>query len=191
MDAFDPTAYGPAFASLLRDAPLSPLDAGHPDPVRRPLLASLTDDAFQPLRVVNSDMAAACRAGLWLLFDFLDDSHRISQEIDAPEGAYWHALMHRREEDFSNSKYWFRRVGRHPVFGPLRLAAREAAGDAEHPSAGFLTTQTAWDPFTFVDLCEASLSEDAPSEKLCRRIQQAEWQLLFEHCYRSAVELNE
>jgi hypothetical protein len=188
MESFDPPAYGPVLAALLGDAPLSPLGPGRPDPARRPFLATLTvDDAFLPRRVVDRDMAAGCRAGLWLLYDFLDESHAVSQELHAPEGGYWHALMHRRENDFSNSKYWFRRVGDHPVYEPLRVAARELADDAPHPSAHFLGTQTAWNPFAFVDLCEASLAGRSPCEVLCRSVQQCEWRLLFDYCYRRAV----
>ena len=45
----------------------------------------------------------ACAAGLWLRFDFLDESHRISQEDEgAPDRDFWHAVMHRREPDASN-----------------------------------------------------------------------------------------
>ncbi len=190
MPTFDPTAYGPAFAALLHDAPLSLLGPGLPDEARRPALAALAgDDAFAPRRVEDGDMAAACRAGLWLQYDFLDESHAISQDIHTPEGSYWHALMHRREKDFSNSKYWFRRVGDHAVFEPLGRAARDLVGEAPHPSARFLTTQAAWDPHAFVDLCEASLSGRSPCEALCRSVQQSEWRLLFDHCYRRAVGL--
>ena len=64
-------------------------------------------------------MALACMAGLWLRHDFLDESHRISQDLENPSGSYWHGIMHRRELDFSNAKYWFRRVGMHRVFEPL------------------------------------------------------------------------
>ena len=181
MNVFDPCAYGPAFEALLRDAPLSPLDAGRADFARQDALAGLaSDDAFAPRAVVGRDGADACRAGLWLLYNFLNESHALSQELHNPDGAYWHAMMHRREGDFSNSKYWFRRVGVHPIYVPLRDAAHELAGKDFNSS-------TAWDPFGFVDLCEASLAGRSSNELLCRRVQQVEWQLLFDHCYRSAV----
>ena len=165
MNPFDPSAYGPAFGALLRDAPLSALGPGKPDPARRPLLEALAgDDAFRPRRVADRRMADACRAGMWLLYDFLDESHAISQEISTPEGSYWHALLHRREPDFSNSAYWFRRVGPHPVFEPLREeAARLAVGGPA--DTAFLVRQANWDPFGFGDLCEASLSGAAPCER--------------------------
>jgi hypothetical protein len=187
MSTFDPAAYAPAFAALLRDAPLQPLGPGRPDPARRPALAALAgDDAFGPRRAADRDMAAACLAAMWLLFDFLDESHAISQEIHTPEGSYWHALLHRREPDFSNSAYWFRRVGAHRVFEPLRIEGARLGADAP-PSAAFLTGQTKWDPFAFGGLCEASLSGGAPCEALCRSVQQCEWRLLFDYCYRRAL----
>jgi hypothetical protein len=86
---------------------------------------------------------------------------------------------------FDNSKYWFRRVGRHPVYEPLHRAAARLAADAP-PAAAFLREQKAWDPFAFVDLCEASLAERAPCEELCREIQTREWELLFDYCYGNA-----
>ncbi len=66
-------------------------------------------------------------AGLWLYVDELDRSHRISQGIDDPTGSYWHAIMHRREGDFSNSLYWLRRTGQHP--------AMKLVGDDYDPAA--------------------------------------------------------
>src|SRR5262245_6497073 len=114
MPPFDPTAYGPALEDLLRRAPLNRLDAGKPDATVRPLLAALSDESFRPLTVRDRDMAAACRAGLWLRFNYLDESHKISQDIDTPEGSFWHGILHRREGDYDNAKYWFRRVGTHP-----------------------------------------------------------------------------
>jgi hypothetical protein len=188
MPPFDPTLYAPAIAELLRDSRLPPLDAGTPNrDVRARLEALASDNAFAPHRVRDHGMAEACRAGLWLYHNFLDEAHKISQELHTPTGSYWHALMHRREPDFDNAKYWFRRVGTHPVYEALCRDAAEPAGDAP-PVAAFLHTQSTWDPFAFVDLCAAALAGRAPCEELCRQIQKREWELLFDWCYRQAVE---
>jgi len=108
------------------------------------------------------------------------------QDLDTPTGNYWHALLHRREPDFSNSKYWFRRVRTHPVFEALRIETARLA--TEGPTeAGFLARQARWDPFAFVDLCEASYDAKATCHELCLQVQRVEWELLFDHCYRRAV----
>lgn len=106
MTSFNPTHYAPLIAELLREPWLPPLDAGTPNrEVRVRLEALSSDNAFAPHPVRDRGMADACRAGLWLYHNFLDESHRISQELHTPTGSYWHALMHRREPDFDNTKY--------------------------------------------------------------------------------------
>jgi hypothetical protein len=182
MNAFDPDIYGPVCAALLDPARLPPLDAGRPDPAVRAKLAALTvEELFAGRRIQDRTMADACRAGLFLYHDCLDESHTISQEIETPTGSYWHGLMHRREPDFANSAYWFRRVGRHPVFEPLRAAAVELA------TASSVNIPSPWDPFWFINYCEACLTKREPGEMLARQIQQREWELLFDYCYRQAV----
>jgi hypothetical protein len=181
--------YTAVIRELLAAPKLMPLDAGNPDRAMHPKLEALTaDSAFAPHSLHDPDMARACLAGLWLYHDFLDESHEISQAIDTSTGSYWHGMLHRREPDFGNAKYWFRRVGQHPVFEPLCRAAAELAATGDvHASARFLATQAAWDPFAFVDLCEACLDRSSPCRELCRNVQQKEWQLLFDHCYRQAI----
>jgi hypothetical protein len=156
--------------------------------MRRQLEGLTGPGAFGGEHIRDRAMADACRAGLWLCHDFLDASHTISQDIATTTGSYWHGLMHRREPDFSNAAYWFRRVGDHPVFAALHEAAAALAGSTEvDDAARFLRRQTRWDPFAFIDLCERCVAGRSSSERLCRQIQQREWELLFDYSYRQAV----
>jgi hypothetical protein len=171
---FSPEAYGAAFAALLSEPRLAPLGPGKPHERMRATLESLTlAGAFAPHPIADLNMARGCLAGVWLYHDFLDESHSISQEIHTPTGSYWHALMHRREPDFDNSKYWWRRVGDHPVFA---LLAEEAA------RLGWRM----WEPAAFVDACEQECGSGSDREMLLRKVQRAEWGLLFDWCYRQA-----
>lgn len=159
---FDPTAYGPSVAALLAAPRLMPLGPGSPVATVRPQLAAL-------------DLPPACRAGMWLYFDFLDESHKISQDDEAdPDRNFWHAVMHRREPDPGNSKYWWRRVGAHPVLQQLVEQA---------PSLGYTYTN----PFDFVDFCERVRDSGTPDEETAKRVQLLEFQLLFDWCYRKAT----
>jgi hypothetical protein len=218
MIDFDAAHYGPAMASLLQVAPLNELGPGKPVKAQRENLQALSiESVFVPHKVVDQTMAQACLAGLWLRFDFLDESHSISQEIKAATGSFWHGIMHRREPDYDNAKYWFHRVPEHPVYAPLCAAAKVAASlrDAQSVAASlrdanasllpgesligetrlldadrtpdFLATQTKWDPCRFVDLVAAVARGKTSSEQLCREIQRREWELLFDFCYRSAI----
>ena len=176
-------SYPPAIQDLLTDEHLPDLGPGRPNAGAAARLKALTCETMFPEgKVRNREAAEACRAGLWLYHDFLDESHEISQELHSAEGSYWHALMHRREPDYSNAKYWFRRVGTHPVYEPLRVEAAALVRD----EAEFLRTQDRWDPYRFVDFCE-SAAEGGAGALLCRKIQRREWDLLFDHCYCLAM----
>jgi hypothetical protein len=186
---FDPDAYGPVFSRLLKQRHLNPLGPGSPNSDVKDELANLAvESVFASHEVADMDAAKACLAALWLYHNYLEKSHEISQSIDTQEGSYWHGIMHRREPDFQNSKYWFRRVGRHPIFKPLHIEAKELAlGSDIHESAEFLLKQPGWDPIAFIDLCEACIKKRSPDEALCRQIQQREWELLFDYCFRKAI----
>ncbi len=188
MNEFDPRSYGSACTALLRDLAVCPLDAGRPQRDRRPLLEDLSLDALADGRtVVDREMARCCLAGLWLVHNYLDESHTISQKIQTTSGSYWHGIMHRREPDFSNAKYWFRRVGAHPIFGNLAELTREladAAAPNSLPAGPF--QERGWDPLIFVDACRTALHESGPRQRLCEEIARHEWQLLFDYCYCQA-----
>jgi len=198
MTALEPRAYGPVLGPLLAGDRRRPLGAGLGDPRAEDRLHGVTiEAAFAHATLVDIEMADCCLAGLWLLHDFLHESHAISQRIETASGSFWHAIMHRREGDFGNAKYWFRHVGYHDVFDPLGERAEELIGrhhlqDASEGVAA-LTNDGDWrfSPTAFVDLVESvergPSAADNRTRDLCLDLQQAEWELLFDHCYRAAV----
>ncbi|HWB10743.1 MAG TPA: hypothetical protein VG826_16050 [Pirellulales bacterium] len=187
MPPFVPPSYGDKLDRLLLPPRLNELGPGEPNLAVRPELESLSVERLFENGVADRSMASACLAGIWLYHDFLDESHSISQEIATVEGSYWHGLMHRREPDFGNAKYWFRRVGTHPVEPDLNRAARQLADEVGTDSASqFLTRQSNWDSFRFIDLCEAAAGGRSDCAMLCRQIQQREWWLLFGYCFQRA-----
>jgi hypothetical protein len=189
MTDFDPDSYGRECARFLTGDRLCELGPGTPNGAVRDALSSLAPRSLVGGRpIVDAEMASACLSGLWLLHNYLDTSHGISQGIASATGSYWHGIMHRREPDFSNAKYWFRRVGDHPVFQPLAAAAAELAG--QYPtdeSSAFLARGAGWDPFAFVDLCQSVVRGRTPCEALCRQVARAEWELLFDYCFCKAI----
>ena len=189
MIEFDIDRYGPGVIELLGSEPLCAIGPGSPHPSMQAALGALTpENVVVPNGLVDRDMAACCVSALWILYDFLDTAHTISQGISTTSGSFWHGIMHRREPDFPNAKYWFRRVGDHEVFPALCKGARQIAAAEEHNAkAEFLIDQADWDPYRFIDLCEASSRSQSSSEMLCRKIAQLEWRLLFDFCYQRAI----
>lgn len=180
----------PHLASLLGNSlPRCELGPGQPKTALRSVLENLSDEQlFAGAAVRDRALAKCCRSGLWLLYDFLDESHTISQDVPTIDGSYWHGIMHRREPDYGNAKYWFRRVPRHPVYAVLAAEARElAAGRKLDAPAQFLASNTDWDPDNMIDLCEAIARGRSQCRELAEEVAMAEWRLLFQHCYAGAI----
>jgi hypothetical protein len=187
---FNRQAFGPAIAVLLPEGHVNELGPGRPNSAVREALEQLSiDELFGGRKIVDRGMAKCCLAALWLYHDFLDESHALSQEIETTSGSYWHAIMHRREPDSSNAKYWFRRVRQHEIFPALAADARQlaAAEVTLDPAAEYLRSPTHWSPDAFIDLCESTRLERSQSTELCQQIQEGEWQLLFTYCFRAAT----
>lgn len=180
--------YGPLFAELLGNALVMPLGPGRPITQHEEALRAMTvERAFEGKRVVDSDMANACLSAAWLYHNYLDESHEISQSIDTPTGSFLHGIMHRREPDYGNAKYWFRRVGDHAIFGELAEAAALLAERRPDRDAALPWLEGGWDPFAFVDLVESCATGESEADDLCQQIQMREWWLLFDHCHAAAT----
>ena len=146
----------------------------------------LSNEALFGGKIENSEMAQAARAGMILAAGGWDAAHRIVQEMDTREAEYWHGIVHRREPDSSNSKYWFRRVRHHVVMDQLlSVATRRSGPEAEVLRQ--LTKAGRWDPFHFVDMCMAC-HEGHQRELLpiLLDIQQTEITALLDYCIQQA-----
>lgn len=145
----------------------------HGSPMRPRLRSELEEAALSSLFPMSTRPARlALSAGLLQIFDFWDASHAAAQEADdlgeVLHSAYWHAIAHRREPDAANSMYWFRRVGRHPVYAALARVAPEFVGRGG-----------GWDPGGFVAACTRA-RRGSEEEARCRSVQRVEMALLLD-----------
>ncbi len=148
------------------------------------LLSEAVDHALADVKLAASDRKCVT-AGVLLLWDFLDESHVISQTMEGrgtPRTAdYWHGIMHRREPDAGNASYWFRRVGVHPAFASLsshldRWMKETGASDAERKLASEqVNADGRFDPFAMIELSTKALCKPGQLEDTTlRRVQYLE-----------------
>lgn len=193
-------AYTSAIAEIIEK-----LEAGNPLPPLVPenawsneLTAALLDmspeDLLQGQSLKDDIFGGAIKSGLLLWNDALDDSHDVSQELGNNTGSYWHGIMHRREPDYSNAKYWFGRVGTHPIFPELRERAIALFKETSNPSDTLvqigqaIETQEHWDAYQFIDWCQtAENNSSSDVTQFLQQVQAEEIKLLLAYSYRNAV----
>lgn len=162
--------YGPEIARLLALAG----DGRRPMP-----LVKVENAPIEACKEINrlKSLQNSVLSGLYFYFACWDAAHAAADSVENPNGYFWHAIVHRQEPDADNAAYWFRQTGKHPIFPRLALAANDA---------GYRTADE-WNPFAFIEFCESARRRPAsPDEHLAMRVQLLEWQLLFDHCARSA-----
>ena len=154
------------------------------------------DVLFDGQSVKDAALGTAVQSGLLLWNDALGISHTLSQQIENKTGSYWHGIMHRREPDYSNAKYWFGRVGGHPIDPVLRKRVLDLLTERPSPSARLANYAQAiqqkdnWDAFQFVDWCQAAAQDlSTPQDviEFLQTVQVEEIKLLLDYSYRHAL----
>lgn len=103
-------------------------------------------------RIDSLSVSNLLKGALHLLNDDLESAHRIAMACETMHANYLHALVHRREGDFSNSRYWFNTLREHPAWRELRRVRPD------------------WSPLKFLAWCE-SCSEGCP-EQSCQKLEE-------------------
>ena len=123
---------------------------------------------------VSGDNADLIRSAALLWHDHLDASHTLSQDIRSGDGSFLHGIMHRREPDYPNAKYWFNRVGKHDAFPDIFNRAKTILTGT---SLAHLINNK-WDSVAMVDSVSRA-KVDSKEYALLQQVQQIEFEVLL------------
>ena len=139
------------------------------------------DDAriFGPQTLAPDAPVALVRVGLFYYHNALDDSHKQAAKSAGDIAAYWHGMVHRREGDFENARYWMRRAGEQPVFQEMQARASDGSPH--------MSRQPNWDPFLFIHLCEQYKYGETEYKKELGHLQRVELAAIFDYVWRRCV----
>jgi hypothetical protein len=119
--------------------------------------------------------SALIQSAALLWHDHLDESHDLSQDIPSADGSFLHGIMHRREPDYSNAKYWFNRVGTHPVYPEILNRVTQLVADTSLENLAGIK----WDAAAMVDAVN-SARVGTDEYMILQQVQRVEFELLLE-----------
>jgi hypothetical protein len=127
-----------------------------------PALNAFMKECYGPLRAL-----------IYLWHDNWDTAHNWVQNGEGE--ADWdlvHAIGHRREGDYSNSRFWFEAIGEHPAFSAIADALTLEVRDNLELESGVLTSGK-WLPKAFINQIQRR-----PTDKNLIRVQALELRAL-------------
>lgn len=156
--------------------------AGHPcHPQACAQLAATDPSHLLTGDIRDPDMASSVACGLWLWNDYLDEAHKLTQQIDTDTGSFWHAIVHRREGHFPNSRHWYAKAKNHPAMEAIANQASVLFNDLPADNRLIRLTLTGWNADYFLDLIQHQHPDD-PFNPVLVILQKLEWRILIEYC---------
>lgn len=122
-----------------------------------------------------------CLLSLW--HDKLEIAHQLCQNESDIEYCYFHAMMHRREYDFYNARYWFRRVD--PTFDTCYRIAEAVSKYLDRRNEtrlrNLLIEEDRWNAIIFNEECRkaSKLPETDPVISVLMGVQAIEFACWF------------
>jgi len=165
------------------------LDAGSPNQPLGPSSPRSTAPTLRPAASCRREDADCCLAGLWLLHDFLHESHELARDPHAT-GSFWHASC------IAASKTTALEVLAPPIrdtsvpgrarsgeAGVLPQAGSRRSRRAPSPARGATTARRAEVGCVPVRRLLQSAQGDHELERACEMLQRIEWGVLFDYCF--------
>jgi hypothetical protein len=146
---------------------------------------SVFEGSLRDLLKQHSDLLGSeTEAALWLRIGLIDRAHDIVQDEKRGTAAFLHAIVHRLEGDFWNSKYWIRQVRDQSLLDGIGGEIIQSLDDPSHMELALKLKLISSNEFqfdAFVDTC-ANLTKAASkpdtTTSMVQRIVQSEWRAI-------------